>query len=132
VSARPRVLLVDPRFERRALMRVVVETGPEGGTVVAEAGTADGAVGAIDHSDVDTAVIEIQMPVAEGLRTIAAMRAGHPSLVIVVCSFHTDTSTRREAFLAGANGYLSKPVSPGDLHAAFRPAAKDPEINYVH
>lgn len=131
MTARARVLLVDPRFERRALMRVVVETGPQGGTVVAEAGTAEGAVGALDRSNVDTAVIEIQMPVAEGLKTIAAMRADHPSLVIVVCSFHTDTVTRREAFLAGADGYLSKPVSPGDLHAAFRPAAKDPEINYV-
>ena len=131
LETRPRVVLIDPRPERRALMRVVVETGERGGIVVAEAATAKGAIGALDDSDVDAAVVEIQMPVAEGLKTIAALRTDHPSLVIVVCSFHDDASTRREAFVAGADGYLSKPVSPRDLQAACRTTAKDRPIGHV-
>jgi DNA-binding NarL/FixJ family response regulator len=132
LEARRRVLLVDPRPERRALMRLVVETGQGGATVVAEAATADGAVAALDRYDVDTAVVEIQMPVAEGLASIASLRAGHPSLVIVVCSFHNDPSTRRQATVAGADAYLAKPVSPRDLHAACRgSAARAPELSPV-
>lgn len=117
---RPRVLLVDDRTERRSLMRTVVETGQRGGTVVAEAATVQAAVAAIDRHDVDAVVVEIQMPVVAGLAAIAALRAEHPSLVIAVCSFRSDGPTRREACTAGANAYLTKPVSPKDLHEACR------------
>ena len=136
LERRPRVLLVDPRAERRALMRMIVETGRRGGTVVAEAATSTAAVQALDRSEIDCAVVEIQMPVAEGLATIAALRAGHPSVVIVVCSFHATSPTRRQAIAAGADGYLAKPVSPPDLHAALgtstaRDPSTSPEVSYV-
>lgn len=116
----PRVLLVDERSERREVMRVVVETGDSAGTVVAQADSAAAAVAAADRYDPDVVVLEIQMPVAVGLATIAALRAAHPSLVIVVCTFHADPSTRRQALVAGANAYLNKPVSARELHAACR------------
>ncbi len=114
----PRVLLVDARPERSALIRMVVEAGQGGGTVVASAGTPSEAVAAVDRQAVDAAVVEIQMPVDVGLAAIAALRAGHPSLVIVVCSFHGDALTRQQAYSAGANSYLTKPVSARDLQAA--------------
>ncbi len=103
-------------------MRMVVETGVGGGRVVAEADNLTAAIAAIGRNDIDTAVVDIQMPVAAGLATITGLRAGRPLLVIVVCSFHGDASTQRRAAAAGASTYITKPVSPRDLHAACRPA----------
>jgi DNA-binding NarL/FixJ family response regulator len=112
--------LVDDRTDRRAIMRMVVQTGEDGGVVVAEATTPAAAVAAAERVTPDVAVVEIQIPVAAGLATIAALRAERPSLTIVVCSFCTDLATQAEAFAAGAITYLTKPVSPKDLHDACR------------
>jgi DNA-binding NarL/FixJ family response regulator len=65
-------------------------------------------------------VVEIQMPLASGLATIAALRADYPGLRIVVCTFHGDSSTREQAAAAGADAYLLKPVNARDLRRALQ------------
>lgn len=101
---------------------MIVETGDSKGTVVAQADSAEAAVAAADQHAPDVAVLEIQMPVAAGLAAIAGLRAAHPSLVIVVCTFDADPSTRRQALVAGASAYLAKPVTARELRAAYRAA----------
>lgn len=120
VETPPRVLLVDDRSERREVIRVLVETGGSAGTVVAQADSPAAAVAAAGRTEPDVAVLEIQMPVAAGLAAIAGLRAEHPSLLIVVCTFHANPSTRRQALAAGANAYLGKPVSAREFHTACR------------
>lgn len=111
-----RAVLVDARSERRALMRRVVDAALGAGTVVAEVVSARDALIAIDHHHADAVVLELQ-PLAEGIAAIAELRAAHPSIVIVVCTFHADRATRSRALSAGADDYLVKPVSVGDLRA---------------
>ncbi|HET9732938.1 MAG TPA: response regulator [Acidimicrobiales bacterium] len=119
-AATPRVLLVDDRSERREVMRVVLETGDPAGMVVGQADSPATALAAADRYDPDVVVLDVQMPVGAGLAAIAGLRAAHPSLVIVVCTFHGDPSTRRQALVAGANVYLGKPVSARELRTACR------------
>jgi DNA-binding NarL/FixJ family response regulator len=63
----------------------------------------------------DVALMEIQMPVAEGLATIGALRGKFPDIRIIVCSFHGDSATREAARLHGADGYLIKPFDVDEL-----------------
>jgi CheY-like chemotaxis protein len=115
VETARRVLLVDDRPERRSVIRALTETRVGAGTVVAEAATAAAALAAVRAGTVDAAVVEIHMPIPVGLAVIAALRAEQPALVIVVCSFHAGPAARHEALAAGADAYLTKPVSPRDL-----------------
>jgi DNA-binding NarL/FixJ family response regulator len=115
-----RVLLVDDRHERRGLMRLIIESGTHGRTVVAQTESAAGAVAALDRSAIDAAVVEIQIPTDEGVAAVAALRAARPDLVIVVCSFRADAATRGRAIAAGADSYLVKPVSAREIQAACR------------
>lgn len=115
-----RVLLVDDRSERRSLLRMVVGTVPPEGWTSVEITEASDSAGAAKRHDVDAAVVEIQMAGGVGLEVIEALRAAHPSLVVVVCSFRADSEMRARAFLAGADAYLSKPVSRRELLAACR------------
>jgi DNA-binding NarL/FixJ family response regulator len=129
VEPRPRVVLVDSRSERRAVMRRVVEQALGAGTVVAQAGSEAEALAAAGSQSADAVVVEIQMPRASGLATSAALRAAHPGLRILVCTFHGDSSTRAQAAAAGADVYLLKPVNARDLRRALqsdvaRPAAR--------
>src|SRR3954465_12095169 len=89
-----RVVVVDPRPERRSLVRFMLQTGGTNALVTGEAGTRAEAVAMVDTLDVDALVLEIQMPVEEGLRTIADVRMRTPRVRIAVCSFLDDSTTR--------------------------------------
>jgi DNA-binding NarL/FixJ family response regulator len=120
------VVLVDVRPERRALMRKVLDLAVGDGTVVAEVSDASGARRAVSDYGADVAVVEIQLPVQDGLEMIATLRAEHPALKIVVCTFQPDATTRRRAVEAGADDYLVKPVSARQLRAAINARTLEP------
>lgn len=111
-----RVVLIDPRPERRALMGLLVEQCP-GLSMVGVAADLGEAEAQVREQRADVAIIEIQMPVADGLAAIAALREQFPDLRIAVCSFHDDAPTREAARSQGADAYLSKPLSPRELFA---------------
>jgi CheY-like chemotaxis protein len=114
------VLLVDARPERRELIRHLVEGTGLVGEDVGEAGSSAEAVELLDRSDRDLAVVEIQMPVPEGLETIAALRRRSSALKIVVCSFKVDEATKARALAEGADTYVDKPVNAESLAAVLR------------
>jgi DNA-binding NarL/FixJ family response regulator len=60
-------------------------------------------------------VLEIQMPLEQGLDTITALRLVSPQPRIVVCSFHRDAATIQGALDRGADAYLTKPVNSADF-----------------
>jgi DNA-binding NarL/FixJ family response regulator len=109
-----RVVVIDPREERRAITNLYVERCRPL-TVVGSAGNLGEAQTQIRTEHADVALVEIQMPVTEGLATIGALRDQFPDLRIVVCSFHNDSATREAARQHGADGYLTKPLQTDDL-----------------
>lgn len=115
-----RVLLVDTRPERRELIRNLVQGTGLAGLDVGEAGSGAEAVELLDRADRDVAVVEIQMPVNQGLETIAALRRRSSALRIVVCSFHRDSATKELALGGGADVYLDKPVSSESFKSVLR------------
>lgn len=116
-----RVVVVDGSAGRRQIVAQIVEQDPDAVVV----GFADGPVSALEavaRLRADAVVVEIQLPVAQGLDTVSALRDGFPALAIIVCSYHADATTRSAASARGADHYLVKPFSPRDLHASLRSA----------
>jgi len=109
-----RVVVIDPRDERRALTARMVERCPPL-NVVGLASNLNEAEPQIRAERADVVILEIQMPVTQGLATISALREQFPDLRIVVCSFHDDAATRESARMRGADGYLTKPIQIDDL-----------------
>lgn len=89
-----RQLAGDPAIE-------VVATAPNGEAALAE----------LDRRDVDVVVLDIEMPVMDGLTALPLMLAAHPGLKVVMAS----TLTRRNAEISlkalqlGAADYIPKP-----------------------
>lgn len=106
----PRVVVVDSRPERRQMVRHLVESAG-GAPDVREASSPAEAVDLIDRDGRDVAVVEIQMPVDQGMETITALRGWSSGLRIVVCSFRHDEAIKEQALARGADAYLDKPVS---------------------
>jgi len=115
-----RVVMIDDRHDRRQLMSYVVEQAGDDVTVVGYADGPVSAVEAVDRLKANAVVLEIQLPVTQGLDTISALRDDFPDLRIVVCSFHQDATTKRAALARGADAYVVKPLSPRDLHQLLR------------
>jgi DNA-binding NarL/FixJ family response regulator len=122
-EARTRVVLIDARTDRRAVMRQVFEHSGVDAAVVGEADGEADAIALVEQQRAGLAVIELPLPVANGLATISALRARFPALAIVVISFNTDAAVKEQAMASGANAYLVKPVSAREVVAAIPVAA---------
>lgn len=110
-----RVVIVDTRHERRQVMRHLAEHCGAELVVVGSVESADEALASVTSSRANAVIVEIQLPIADGLETISKLRTAHAELGIVVCSFHATAATRRDALALGADVYLSKPVSAREL-----------------
>jgi len=114
-----RVVAIDSRNERRQVMRRMLEQCFEPGEI-AEAGSRDVAIELVGRCRPDVVVLEVAMPLEEGLDTITALRLMSPPPRIVVCSFRHDAVTVAAAIDRGADAYVNKPVGLADLRAALR------------
>jgi DNA-binding NarL/FixJ family response regulator len=128
VQALTRVVLVDARPERLHVMRMLLD---DSGlvSVVGEAHSKDAAVEEAGRACADLVIVEIQMPVDEGLATVAALRHHFPAIRVVVCSFEQNADTRRLAGENGSDAYLGKPIDLGrfgDLLRLFATTPREP------
>ena len=120
--AETRIILVDARPERRAVLRTILEHSDVPARVFDEADDAAGAIHAVEEHAADLVIIDLHAPVQHGVDAVAALRSRFPALVILVCSFlPADTMTER-LLVAGADAYLPKPVSAREVMAAMREA----------
>jgi len=123
-----RVILVDTRPERLRVMRMLLDRSGLV-TVVGEADSQSSALEQAGREGADLAIVEIQMPVDEGLATVAALRRDFPELRIVVCSFDQNATTRRLADENGCDAYVGKPIDLGrlaDLLRHFATTTREP------
>lgn len=117
-----RVLLVDDEELVRTGLRMILGT-ESGIEVVGEA--ADGAQAAdlVAELDPDVVLLDIRMPVLDGLETTRLLAAaGTRGRIVVLTTFDTDHNVL-EALRAGAAGFLLKDAPADQLVAAVRAAA---------
>jgi DNA-binding NarL/FixJ family response regulator len=114
-----RVLLADDHsIVRAGLRRIVEESGDM--QVVAEAADGRQAVHLIRKSPPDVAVIDISMPVLDGLEVINILKQEFAHLPILVLTMHEEPQYLIRAIEAGAMGYITKQSAPDQLVAAIR------------
>jgi DNA-binding NarL/FixJ family response regulator len=117
------VLIADDQALVRAGFRMILETDPEI-QVVAEAGDGAQAVDACKRILPEIALMDIRMPVMDGLeatRLLLAIEA--PPRVLMLTTFDLDEYVF-DALVAGASGFLLKDVSPEQLLAAIHTIAQ--------
>jgi two-component system response regulator NreC len=124
-----RVLIADDHALVRSGLRMLLES--EGDfEVVAEAGTADEAVRAARLEKPDVVLLDVVMPGRSGLDALAEVLEAAPEAKVLVLSMQDDPRYVREAFAAGASGYLLKEAADAELVAALREVAAG--SHYVH
>ena len=69
------------------------------------------AVEMADKGEYDIVLMDIKMPIMDGLKATKAIKAKFPDLPIVALTANAFDSDRQLALEAGCNDFLSKPVS---------------------
>ncbi|MFC9919829.1 response regulator [Agromyces binzhouensis] len=113
-----RVLLVDDQELVRVGFRLILERA--GLEVVGEAGDGAAGVAAADDLDPDVVLMDIRMPVMDGIEATRRILAADASRrVLALTTFDLDDVVFA-AVRAGASGFLLKDVPPADLVHAVR------------
>ena len=124
-----RVALCDDHaVVRSGLARIVAEEPDL--EVVGEAGTAEDAVAVARAERPDVFVMDLGLPGISGIEATRQVAEVSPETAILVLTVHDDVAYLRQAFDAGARGYLVKDAADVELVLAIRQVAAGEE--YVH
>ncbi len=119
------VLLCDDHTLVLAGLERLVSTFP-GIRVVAtvEGGAGAGAVAAVLAHRPHIVLMDLQMPIVDGIEATRQIMAAAPSTCVVILTSFSDRHRIQGALGAGAIGYQLKDASPSELEAAIRAAAR--------
>jgi DNA-binding NarL/FixJ family response regulator len=120
VASPIRVVVVDDSEDLRLLLRLALEDEPDF-TVVAEA--PDGATGveAVSEHTPHLVLLDIAMPVMDGLQALTLIREESPgSIVVMLSAFSGSTGAPERAVALGAHGYIEKGGGVPELIADLR------------
>lgn len=114
-----RVVLVDDQALFRAGVRMLLASQPDL-DVVGEAGDGREAIGLVHETRPDVVLMDIRMPVMDGLAATAEILAQpDPPRIVMLTTFDLDEAAAR-AIRQGASGFLLKDADPEFLLAAIR------------
>jgi DNA-binding NarL/FixJ family response regulator len=115
------VIADDQAIVREGLVGLL--NGLDGIEVVGAAGDGEQAIALVAEHHPDAILLDLHMPVLDGIGATRRLVAEHPDVAIVVLTTYVDDESVREALRAGARSYLTKDADRGEIAAALRAAA---------
>jgi DNA-binding NarL/FixJ family response regulator len=112
-----RVLLADDHETMLARVREILG---EDFNVVGAVNNGRDAVAEVERLDPDVLVIDISMPILNGLQTVSQLRSTDHRSKVVFLTVHEDQDYIEAALSAGASGYVTKARVETDLIPAIR------------
>ena len=113
-----RILLADDHGVVRKGLRFILERQP-GMEVVGEAADGRDAVRLAETANPDIVVMDIGMPLLNGIEATAQIVKRKPTIRVIILSMHSDEHYLLSALNAGAKGYLLKGSAEEDLVRAI-------------
>ena len=114
-----RVLLVDDEIMIREGFKRLFDWEAHNCQVVGEAADGMEALAKIDTLDPDIAIMDINIPIMNGLKVIQLSRIKHPDTAFVIVSGYDDFSYCREALRLQITDYILKPVNYEEFGACI-------------
>ena len=118
-----RLLIADDHAIVRTGLRQLAAT-LDGVELVAEAANGEEAVVLCEEHSPDVVLIDLEMPVLDGIGATQRITDAHPRVAVVVLTSFSDRQRILGALDAGAVGYVLKDAEPDELERAVRAAAR--------
>ncbi len=118
-----RVLICDDQTVVREGLAAIVSTDPEI-QVVGLARHGQEVLDLIAEAQPDVVLMDLKMPIMNGVQTTQHLRRAHPSVFVLVLTTYADDEWLLDAVRAGAAGYLLKDTRRDELIAAIKGTAE--------
>lgn len=116
--SRIRLVVVDDHaLFRRGLISLLNEMADF--LVVGEASNGQDALTVIENARPELVLLDINMPVLDGIQTLAAIRKTNADLKVVMLTISQNDDDLIGAIVSGANGYVLKNTEPDTLRSAI-------------
>ncbi len=114
-----RVMVVDDSAVIRGLFTRFLEADPAV-SVVSTVSNGEVAVSSLKKHDIEIVVLDIEMPVMDGLTALPLLLEARPGIQVIMASTLTqkNAAVSMQALAGGAADYVTKPSSTGELHGA--------------
>lgn len=119
VDKRVHVMVVDDSAVIRGLLTRTLEADPMI-RVVASVANGQIAINTLQRMDVEVAILDIEMPIMDGMTALPKLIAARPGLQVIMASTltHKNAAISLKALEQGAADYVTKPGSTGGLLSA--------------
>jgi DNA-binding NarL/FixJ family response regulator len=118
-----RVVIVDDQTVVREGLAAILSTDPEI-EVAGLAGDGQQALDLVSQALPDVVLMDLKMPVLNGVQATARLRHTHPDVSVLVLTTYAEDEWIFDALQAGAAGYLLKDIRRDDLVAAIKGTAE--------
>jgi len=107
------VLLVDDhKLVRQAVKRALID---QNFNVVGEAGDGEEGVRLVNELSPDIVMLDITMPVMDGLSALKIIKGQHPEVKIVMLTMHGESTVVNQAIASGADAFMTKDAPMADV-----------------
>ena len=117
--AKIRIIIVDDHDMLRRGLITFLDAFPDL-EFAGEANNGGDAIALCATSRPDVALVDLKMPIMEGIEAIPLMKAVHPALRVIALTSFSEPELVQSALKAGADSYLLKNVSATALAEAIR------------
>jgi DNA-binding NarL/FixJ family response regulator len=117
-----RIVIADDQASVRQGLVLLLDGLPDI-EVVGAAADGEQALDLVAEHHPDAILLDLNMPVLDGIGAIRRLRAEHPDVAVVVLTTYADDSSVLDALRAGARSYLTKDADHADIARALQAAA---------
>jgi DNA-binding NarL/FixJ family response regulator len=117
-----RIVIADDQASVRQGLVLLLDGLPDI-EVVGAAEDGEKALALVAEHHPDAVLLDLNMPVLDGVGAIGRLRTEHPDVAIVVLTTYADDSSVLDALRAGARSYLTKDADYADIAQALHAAA---------
>jgi DNA-binding NarL/FixJ family response regulator len=121
-AKRARLLLVDDHVMFTEGLRAILSTDF---AIVGVVEDGESALAASERLRPDVIVLDVSIPRLNGIKVARRLQAAGTSAKIVICTMHADPEFVKEAFDAGAKGYVLKSDAGTEIIVAISEALED-------
>lgn len=114
-----RIVIADDHPVFREGLTLLINAQPDM-EVVGVAGNGQEVIGKADHLQPDVVLMDVSMPVVDGIQATERLKQVCPTAHILVLTVYEDVGHVRQLLTAGAAGYLLKRVASAELTYAIR------------
>ncbi|RAV19138.1 response regulator [Paenibacillus contaminans] len=109
------VMIVDDEYLVRERLKMVVDWHDLGFEIAGEASDGEDALLQLQHTPIQLAIVDINMPIIDGLTFAKLAQQDYPQLKIIILTGYGSFEYAKSAMRAGVADYLLKPLNVEEL-----------------